>query len=240
MDIKALNPTEEAYSELQQAYDFFNEKLFGSRLPRCLIIHARKGRTYGYYCPDRWQRTDMQESIDEIALNPQHFRSRPIEEALSTLAHEMTHLEQQHFGKPGRRGYHNKAWGELMRAIGLEPSNTGAPGGDDTGQQMTHYIVAGGAFDQAVKTLIASGFGLTWADSAQVADEEDRVPAGLASPKGGTKPQGGTVNPRKKSKWKFSCPVCGQNTWGKFDTNVICGKHMERLVCADLQMGTEV
>ncbi len=86
-------------------------------------------------------------------MNPQHFRSWGVEDVLSTLVHEMTHLEQQHFGSPGRRGYHNKAWGILMRNIGLEPTNTGEPGGKDVGQQMTHFIIPDGPFDEAVKTV---------------------------------------------------------------------------------------
>ena len=40
----------------------------------------------------------------------------------------MTHLEQAHFGKPSRNGYHNKEWADLMERVGLMPSDTGAPG----------------------------------------------------------------------------------------------------------------
>jgi len=43
------NPTEEAYTELQKAYDFFNHALFGNKLPPCLITLQRKARTYGYF-----------------------------------------------------------------------------------------------------------------------------------------------------------------------------------------------
>jgi hypothetical protein len=30
--------------------------------------------------------------------------------SLSTLVHEMAHLQQNHFGKSSRTGYHNKEW----------------------------------------------------------------------------------------------------------------------------------
>ncbi len=224
MNKRNLAPSEEAYSELQRAYDFFNQELFGNRLPPCFIVHARKGRTFGYFCPDRWERVDGKRPVDEIAMNPQHFRTRTLEDVLSTLAHEMTHLEQQHFGKPGKGAWHNKAWGVLMRNIGLEPSNTGKPGGKDTGQQMTHYIINGGPFDRAVKSLITKGFKLSWADSIQKfsgLDGEDETE--------------GNPNPKKKSKWKFTCPDCGQNIWGKSDTNVACVKDMKRMICAELE-----
>ena len=58
---------------------------------------------------------------DEIALNPAHFASRPTAGTLSTLAHEMAHLWQHHFGTPSRTGYHNKEWAAKMREIGLIP-----------------------------------------------------------------------------------------------------------------------
>src|SRR5205809_476125 len=48
------NPTEQAYRELQQAYDVFNRRLFAGQLPPCLITMQRKNRTYGYFSGDRW------------------------------------------------------------------------------------------------------------------------------------------------------------------------------------------
>jgi len=37
-------------------------------------------------------------------------------------------------------------WAEHMRGVGLIPSDTGAPGGREVGQRVTHYIEAGGGF----------------------------------------------------------------------------------------------
>ena len=48
----------------------------------------RSKRSYGYFCGDRFGRTDGLVS-DEIALNPRYFHVRPIEHVLSTLVHEM-------------------------------------------------------------------------------------------------------------------------------------------------------
>ncbi len=216
----SMTPTQQAYLQLQEAFNYFNESLFQGRLPQSLIIHARKGRTYGYYCPERWQGSGSHKDqiVDEIALNPQHFRTRSLEEVLSTLAHEMVHQEQHHFGKPSRTGYHNKEWGNMMKAIGLHPSNTGEPGGTETGQQMTHYIIKGGPFDNAVSELVAKGFSLTWSDIVQEdVDEQLRQ------------------NPRKKTKWKFTCPECGQLTWGKSDLMVKCGRDDALMVSYELE-----
>ncbi len=43
------SPTEETYSELQSAYDFFNKTLFYQTLPPCLITLQRHGSYYGYF-----------------------------------------------------------------------------------------------------------------------------------------------------------------------------------------------
>jgi hypothetical protein len=44
---------------------------------------------------------------DEIAIKPTFCAIRPIDDALSSLVHEMVHARQYHFGRPGRRCYHN-------------------------------------------------------------------------------------------------------------------------------------
>ncbi|MBM5564638.1 SprT-like domain-containing protein, partial [Klebsiella quasipneumoniae] len=82
-------------------------------------------------------------TTDEIAMNPAYFAVCPPEEIMQTLVHEMAHLWQHHFGKPGRRGYHNKEWAERMEEIGLMPSSTGKPGGAKTGDKMADYIIEG-------------------------------------------------------------------------------------------------
>jgi len=101
-----LRPTEQAYTELQHAYDFFNRQLFNGQLPPCLITLQRKNRTYGYFSGERWD-DKAGAIIDEIALNPVHFATRSTDDVLSTLVHEMVHLWQHHFGKPSRSSYHN-------------------------------------------------------------------------------------------------------------------------------------
>jgi predicted SprT family Zn-dependent metalloprotease len=196
---KILRPTEEVYGELQQAYDHFNKSLFASRLPPCLITLQRKNRTYGYFSGDRWKgaRGDVR---DEIAMNPAHFETRDLAEVLSTLAHEMVHLEQHHFGTPSRAAYHNRQWADWMERIGLMPSDTGAPGGKRTGQQMTHYIIEGGPFEGACMALVAKGFRLSWTDLA-----------------GDARPGG-----KSGSRTKYACPSCSAAVWGKDGLRLGC------------------
>ena len=74
------DPTRTTYQGLTEAYDFFNQRLFGGRLPRCLITMQRQRGAYGYFAGKRFGTRDGQEITDEIALNPAHFRSRTTRE----------------------------------------------------------------------------------------------------------------------------------------------------------------
>jgi hypothetical protein len=198
------NPTNRHYDELSQAYDHFNRELFAGRLPLCLITMQRKNKAYGYFAGGRFGARDGGEVTDEIALNPSHFRARTVEASLSTLVHEMTHVEQHHFGKPSRAGYHNKEWAGLMRRVGLIPTDTGAPGGKETGQAVTHYIEDHGAFQRACAALMGQGFSLPY---VELWDEQD----------------GKTRAKKAASKTKYSCPSCDANAWAKPETKLICG-----------------
>ncbi len=87
----------------------FNAELFGGKLPPCLITMQRHKGAYGYFSSERFaSASDPEEVTDEIALNPVHFATRTPTDVLSTLAHEMVHLWQDHFGHVSRPGYHNR------------------------------------------------------------------------------------------------------------------------------------
>lgn len=157
------NPTIETYKELELAYVFFNERLFQNQLPPCLITLQREKRTLGYHSHGRFVNADG-EKIDELALNPSYFGVRSIKQTLSTLVHEQAHALMDVLGIQSRRGYHCKKWGNIMKNIGLYPSNTGKFGGKETGQQMSHYIIQGGPFDLACDELLSHEFKLSWFD----------------------------------------------------------------------------
>lgn len=195
-------PTKALYGELQQAYDFFNAELFKGRLPHCLMTLKCKPNSRGHYAHARFVAIGGGAQTDEIAMNPISLGERPLKDSLSTLVHEMVHLEQQHFGKPGKGAHHNKEWGVFMKRQGLYPSSTGRVGGAETGNKMSHYVIEGGPFDCAAEDLIKTGFKLSWAD------------AGAYDRKTGSK-QGKRV--------KYECLECGQACWAKHDARFICG-----------------
>jgi SprT-like family len=114
-------PTKRTYDDFDAAYAYFNKRLFGGRLPPCLITVRPHRGAYGYFCSERFGSRDGNEVHDEIALNIRHFEKRSPCEILSTLVHEMVHLEQAHFGSPSRNGYHNREWAQLVHLAASGP-----------------------------------------------------------------------------------------------------------------------
>lgn len=218
------NPTSQSYAELQTAFDHYNAALFGSALPSCLITLQRKARTYGYFSSQRFVHRREQIKTDEIAINPAYFAVVPLLEVLQTLVHEMAHAWQCHFGKPGRRGYHNKEWADKMETIGLMPSSTGKPGGARTGEKMADYAVEGGLFMQATEALLSHDFGISWLDrfpAATLTAPPAYNAEGLADSLGNLI----TARPpcNRSNRLKYRCPSCGAQAWGKPGLLLLCG-----------------
>jgi len=193
--------TQAEYRAFQQAYDFFNGELFRGTLPPVLVTLQRHAKAKGYFSPERFSGRIEDAAAHELAMNPDTFTGRSDEDILSTLAHEMAHVWQQTHGTPPRRSYHDREWAQKMKEIGLQPSTTGEPGGKETGQSVTHYILPAGAYANAYARLKATGFQLHWQSA----------------------PQGKQARAKKASKTKYTCPDCGQNAWAKPDTALICG-----------------
>jgi len=96
-------------------------------------------------------------------------------------------------------------WAAKMKSIGLVPSSTGAPGGKETGQKVSHYIAQGGPFAAACAELAGQGVAVSYVDLWGDEDEKTR---------------------RKKaaSKTKYTCPSCGLNAWAKPEVVLVCGE----------------
>lgn len=181
-------PTHQTYAELQQAYEHFNQALFDGQLPNCLITLQREKRSMGYFSSRRF--ADVKGNFtDEIALNPTFFAVVPLLETMQTLVHEMCHLWQFHFGKPGRGRYHNDEWARKMESIGLMPSSTGVPGGARTGERIADYALQDGRFLAACAALLTKSFCLTWYDRfTDIRDAPHSAAEQLDSSVGGGKP----------------------------------------------------
>jgi hypothetical protein len=204
---KNSEPPARTYASLDVAYDFFNRELFNGTLPRCLITMQRGRGYYGYFSGDRFVNlNDSSEITDEIALNPNHFQERTVGGVLSTLVHEMAHLWQHHFGKPGRGRYHNKQWASKMVEIGLIPSATGEPGGKQTGDRVSHYVQEGGGFEQSCASYLAGNAAVLFQDShgGERGAERERERSRKAA---------------SKSRYACGCQIA----WAKAGARLICG-----------------
>lgn len=204
-------PTAETYDALDRAFNHFNKTLFEDRLPPVLFTLRASRKAYGYFWAEQFAHREDGDATHEIALNPATM-DRTLEAVLSTLVHEMTHLEQQEFGKPGKKGHHNRAWVQLMLNVGLIPSNTGEPGGKQTGRQMTHYVEPDGAFEKSCAELKGTGFDLPYFTKAREA----------------------VAKKKDTSKVKHTCPACDFKAWAKQGANLICGDCNEQLVGEEL------
>ncbi len=166
MSLPAAHPTSQTYSEIEQAFEFFNKELFDGRLPHCLLTLQRQHDTYGYFSASQFLNRDSGEVTHEIALNPIYFAVRSIPETLSVLVREMVTLDQllNTKGKLPRRRYRNREWADMVEAIGLMPTDTGQPGGKRVGDSVETYIIDGGLFDLACSQLANDAFTLSWVD----------------------------------------------------------------------------
>lgn len=194
---EAIGP--EVSNALQSAFEFYNAELFAGELPGCAVIVHRHRGALGYFWPNRWLHTAGR-AAHEIAIHPDHILDRGLVESLSTLVHEMCHLQRQITGKPPRGGYHCKAWGVMMDKVGLIPTSTGYPGGKRTGQKVTHMIVDGGPFALATEKLLAAGFKLEWCTKAEPAKEKSK----------------------SGKRIKYECPDCSTSVWGKAGLSILC------------------
>lgn len=152
--------TNSIYLDLQFAYNFYNEKLFEGKLQPTLITLQRHKNMLGYIFFDRFSEKNGQSYLHELAMNSDYFAYRTTIETLSTLVHEMVHLQQRMFGTPPERSYHDHEFKDMMMAVGLVTSHNGRPNGKPVGQKMDHYIFKKGKFLEVSIELLDMGFEL--------------------------------------------------------------------------------
>lgn len=249
------SPTHESYQELESAYEFFNAQLFNNELPPVLFTYQRNKRTYGYFAPERFGQKGGKHS-HELAMNPVYFALQPVEIILANLVHNMVHCWQYELGNPASpgSGYHNREFAQMMKKIGLQPSDTNEPGGKETGQKMGHFIIPGGPLFKATRDLLSSAWALTWFDRFPPLSERPgaytpgssgpAVTGQAVEPDGGDGPgvspamiEAGDVDlempshENRSNRNKYSCPAClAVNVWGRPGLRVMCEDCGIRLV----------
>jgi hypothetical protein len=213
-------PSAEQYPVFDFAYKHFNETLFDGGLPDVMLTLRQRGaRCLGYYVPSAFEACgDQPRLAAEIALNPMFFRG-PLKAVLAVLVHQMVHHRQHQEKNASRPTYHDRRWAELMKVVGLHPSHTGEPDGKETGQQMSQYIVAGGAFEVACDDLIETGFRIKWVEAIKDFPAEPKE-----------------VSARAPLKVTWICPKCNDAAMAKRTACFACIRCGVPLILqADLQ-----
>lgn len=197
-------PTILATNKYQQLFDYFNSALFSGTLKNCfLTMIPRRSNVCGHFSPDRWSVEGKK--LHEISMNPHFENGKNYEFWCQTLVHEMCHL-WIYLNVHQKTTYHCKAWADQMITVGLQPSDTGEPGGKTTGKRMSDYVIVGGAFEKAFKKI-----------PKEILLLINRLP----SEKAGSK---------KNTKLKYICHGCDQVAWGKEGLNIGCIDCNEQLI----------
>lgn len=220
--MNATSPTNAQSAAYCAMWSYFNAVLFGGALDHVILNFSRLARSLGFFAPERWH--DGADNVThEISLNPAHLRRDNQKDAASTLVHEMAHAWRHGQPKPPKHGYHDRVWADKMEELGLMPSDTGAPGGARLGYKMSHYIVAGGAFERAFDAM-PEACRLPW-----MCGIDDEARGGKKSKKEAKKEQ----EAARKVKVKYSCPGCALNVWGRAGLRLCCEDCDQALVTAD-------
>ena len=90
--------TVQQFTTLEDLYSFYNQKLFGGKLPFCLVNLSRHREAVGYFIPQEWASLTGEDIKDEISINPDSFYLGD-EYWHSTLVHEMCHLRYSNHGR---------------------------------------------------------------------------------------------------------------------------------------------
>lgn len=201
---------------LENAYDVFNQKYFNNTLPAVMITIQSSRGAYGH-CTTQKVWASATELYYELNLGAEYL-SRPIENVLATLMHEMVHIYCMENGikdtsNAGR--YHNTKFKHEAEKRDLKISKAPCIGWSVT--EPTEKFI------QNIHT-----WGL------DVACENYRLGAGSSSASGGASGAGGNdmgtdtdKKPKKSSTRKYQCPVCGNSVRATKDINIICGDCME-------------
>lgn len=188
---EAGKPSPVMYKNFQAAYDFLNKRFFASSLPQCVLVLSRKPNSHGYFHAKRW--TSGENTTHELALNPDTLQRSP-RDVVSTILHEMCHVAEHVNGTAPKKAYHNKAFFELMKSVGLHCSSTADVGGKETGAKMSHYIEPKGVFEPALADLLATGWKFEWASFVQ--------------------PKSAKKKSRQGARVKYTCVDTGKAVWG--------------------------
>lgn len=184
---------------LEDAYRVLNREYFHGELPMVMITIQSSLKAYGH-CTTKKIWASGNERYYELNLSAEYL-SRPIENVLATLAHEMVHIycmeaDIKDTSNNGR--YHNKRFKTEAEVRGLKISYAPTIGWSVTEptEEFIRNLKAWGLYDACENYRL----GAMQTDSS-----------------------GGISRPRKPSSTrKYYCPVCGNSVRATKDVNILC------------------
>ena len=184
---------------LEDAYRVLNREYFHGELPMVMITIQSSLKAYGH-CTTKKIWASGNERYYELNLSAEYL-SRPIENVLATLAHEMVHIycmEADIKDTSTNGGYHNKRFKTEAEVRGLKISYAPTIGWSVTEptEEFIRNLKAWGLYDACENYRL----GAMQTDSS-----------------------GGISRPRKPSSTrKYYCPVCGNSVRATKDVNILC------------------
>ncbi|WP_199041231.1 MULTISPECIES: hypothetical protein [unclassified Dyella] len=114
------SPTDEVSHDLQYAYRYFNNTLFGGTLPANIVLsYQRDSASFACYRERQYLHVSRRES-HAIAVNPQYLALRTLTESLASLVHAMCKLAHGEYGRrKSRSSYHNRELAAVLKRVGL-------------------------------------------------------------------------------------------------------------------------
>ena len=202
---------------LETAFTVLNRIYFDGSLPKVVITIQSSPKCFGYITVHQvWQ--DSEASYHEINIAAEYL-TRPIENVLATLMHEMIHLYCmvngiQDTSNGGR--YHNKRFKAEAEQRDLQIRYTKYAGHSATSptEQFIGVIQAHGLYAQIGHCRIFPP-----------------PPSPTSGNDLGT--AGGDTEKKKTSTRKYLCNGCGISIRATKDVNLICGDCMDTMVKVD-------
>lgn len=124
--------SQQLYTELYRAFDFFNNAFAENKLPKVVITIQESGRrnAYGWFGNGFWTDRLAGDSVPEINLSAEYL-SRGADGLLETLLHEMAHLWNatvENVKDCSSGQYHNKKFKIAAERFGLKVERDGTRG----------------------------------------------------------------------------------------------------------------
>lgn len=217
--MKETTRTSRTAGYLEKIFRTLNADSFGGEIEEPIItIQSTKG-AYGHVTVGKaWRRKDEYRHELNICAD---WLSRPIEEVVATMIHEMVHLYNiQHDIQDCSRGgsYHNKKFRDeaVKHMIAIEKHEKYGWTLTSPTDELLEYIMIQGWDDIKMERGFFLGGASTGGDKGN--DSKPKVDGDEQKPK-----------PKGSNSRKHTCPCCGAIARTTKDIKLICGTCMEAM-----------